>query len=273
MIECVQRNKVRGIIAAAAILPPWDTVNPYKTLQVNTVGITNALEIQRLMELERVVFVSTAGVYGKRSDLSPIDEDSAKNPEILYEDSKLIAEQVCRTYKIRCGVDVRMVRFAFIYGPGQRDIWPLNILLYHALEGKPFKIQEGADYPTDLCYVKDAARGAVQAYLAKQPSSLAYNIGFGRLISVAEIAAALKDIFPEFRYEIGAGLWPSEMHRAWVRGPLRIARARSDLGYSPEYDLKKGLRDFVEWLRVHPEHKSWPKNDLWIVQSGEIGVD
>jgi len=265
MTECVKRNKVEGIIAAAAILPPWDAINPYKTLQVNAMGIANALEVQRLMDLERVVFVSTAGVYGKRSDLSPIDEDSSKNPEIVYEDSKLIGEHVCRTYKTRYGLDVRVVRFSFIYGLGQHDIWPLNILLYHALERKNFKIREGGDYAMDLCYVKDTARGCVQAYVAKQPSALAYNIGFGKLTTVTEIASALKNIFPEFQFEIGPGLWPSEMHRAWVRGPLKIERARTELGYSPQYDLKTGLADLVEELKTRPEHKSWPENDLWIM--------
>lgn len=265
MLECVKRNKVRGIVAVAAILPPWDSANPYKTIQVNAMGIANALEIQRLMDLDRVVFVSTAGVYGKRSDLSPIDEDSAKHPEIVYEKSKLIGEQICQTYRDHYGLDIRVVRFSFVYGPGQHDIWPLNILMYHAFEGKPFKIREGADYGLDLTYVKDTARGCAQAYLAEQVRSFAYNIGFGRLVLVSEIATALTKIFPSFRYEIGPGLWPSEMHRAWVRGPLNIHRAKSELGYSPEYDLERGLVDFIEWLKTHPEHKSWPKNDLWVV--------
>jgi len=264
-LEVVKRNKVRGIIAVAAILPPWDSVNPYKTIRVNGLGIANALETQRLMDLDRAVYVSTAGVYGKRSDLSPIDENSAKHPEIVYEKAKLIGEQVCQTYKDHYGLDIRVVRFPFVYGPGQHDIWPLNVLLYHALEGKTFKIHEGADYALDLTYVKDTARGCVQAYLAERVSSFAYNIGFGRLVPVSEIAAALKKIFPDFRYEIGPGLWPGEIHRAWVRGPLKIDRAKSELGYRPEYELERGLGDFAEWLKAHPEHKSWPKNDLWVV--------
>lgn len=80
---------------------------------------------------------------------------------------------------------------------------------------------------------------------------------------MGEMATTLTKIFPEFPCEIGPGLWPSETYRALVRGPLEIGKARSELGYSPQYDLEKGIQDFVQYLGTCPEHKSWTQSDLF----------
>ena len=267
LIDCVKKYDVEGIISTAAILPPDDVKNPYKTFQVNVDGLVNILEITRIFDLKRLIFISTAGVYGRRYDLKPISEDTPLHPEIYYEKTKMMGEQLCKTYMERYDLDVGIVRFPFVYGPRQHDIWPLNILLYHALKGEPLRVSQGADYVMDYLYVKDAARGSILAYYSKSLPNVVYNIGLGRLVSVSEIADVIKEMFPRFDYVIGLGPWPSELHQSWIRGPLDISRAKTDLGYEPRYEVREGVRDLVEWLQKKPlEYEAWPSNDLWVVK-------
>jgi len=267
LIDCVKEYNVEGIISTAAILPPWDVDDPYKTFQVNVGGLVNVLEITRIFNLKRLIFISTAGVYGKRYDLKPISENTPMHPESYYEKTKMMGEQLCKTYMERYNLDVGIVRFPFVYGPKQHDIWPLNILLYNALKGKPLRVSQGADYVMDYVYVKDAARGCFLAYYAKSLPNVVYNISLGRLVSVSEIADVIKKMFPSFNCIIGLGPWPSELHQSWIRGPLDISRAKTDLGYEPQYDVREGVRDLVEWLRKNPsEYEAWPSSDLWIIK-------
>lgn len=267
LIGCVKKHDVEGIISTAAILPPDDVRNPYKTFQVNVGGLVNVLEITRIFDLKRLIFISTAGVYGKSYDLKTISEDKPMNPEIYYEKTKMMGEQLCKTYMERYDLDVGIVRFPFVYGPKQHDIWPLNILLYYALKGEALRVSQGADYVMDYLHVKDAARGSILAYYAKSLPNVVYNIGLGRLVSVSEIADVIKEMLPSFDCVIGHGPWPSELHQSWIRGPLDISRAKFDFGYEPGYEVREGVRDLVEWLQKNPsEYETWPSNDLWVVK-------
>jgi len=114
LINCVKEYDVEGIISAAAILPPQDIVNPYKTFQVNVGGLANVLEITRIFDLKRLIFISTAGVYGKTYDLKPISENTPMHLEIYYERTKMMGEQLCKTYIEKYNLDVGIVRFPFV---------------------------------------------------------------------------------------------------------------------------------------------------------------
>jgi nucleoside-diphosphate-sugar epimerase len=169
-------------------------------------------------------------------------------------------------YVERYELDVRTVRFPFLYGPRQYVVWPLNIVLYHALTGKLLKLRQGGDYSLEYLYVKDAAAGAISALKSDRAESRIYNIGTGTCTSVRELVAVAKTLFPGFDCEVGDGLWANETLNSWIRGPLDVGRARRELGFSAEFDVERGMRDLAEWEQEHrEEYATWPKNDLWIL--------
>jgi len=166
----------------------------------------------------------------------------------------------------RYGLDVRVIRFPFLYGPRQYVVWPLNIILYHALAGKTLRLRQGGDYSLEYLYVKDAAAGAVAALRSDGAKSHFYNIGTGKCTTVREIVRLAREAFPGFECEAGDGLWSSEMLNSWVRGPLDVSRAAKELGFVAQFDVERGMRDLAAWEEEHPEeYESWPKNDLWIL--------
>lgn len=265
LVKGIKSNRIDGIIHAAAMLPPKDFEQPYKCFQANVVGTANILEMARIFDLKRIIVVSTAGVYGKRSDLEPIREDSVKNPEIVYEYTKLMTEEICRMYREKYGMDIGVVRYAFVYGPRQTLVFPINIVLYHALEKKELKLPEGLDHAMDYTYVKDAAEGTICAFESNDLHRFNYNIAIGRLVSVSEIVDSIKRIIPDFKCQIGPGPWPSEIYRAWTRGPIDISWAKTDLHFKPKYDIGKGIEEYISWLRDTPEeYQVWPKTSGWI---------
>src|SRR5260370_37385255 len=109
------------------------------------------------------------------------------NPEDTYEHTKAVAETWVQTYRERYSLDVRVVRFPFLYGPRQYVVWPLNIVLYHALRGSPLKLARGADYSLEYLHVRDAAKGTILALDAERPRHSVFNIGTGVCVAVREV--------------------------------------------------------------------------------------
>ncbi len=264
VLRAIRKHRVDRIIAAAAKIL-GDQEDPLGTFRVNVLGLANILEAARKEKVERVVSISTAGVYGKRDDLKPLTEDLPIRPEDTYEHTKAQGESLVTMYKVRYSLDIRVVRFPFLYGPTQYLVWPLNIVLYHALKARRLELDQGGDYALEYLFVKDAAKGTILALEADGAVGKTYNIGTGKTTSTFEVAKAVKRLYPSFDYEIGPGEWKSEMLNAWRRGPLDISKAE-EIGYRPTYGIREGLAELDAWERTHPdEYKKWPSNDLWIV--------
>ncbi|HEY3186411.1 MAG TPA: hypothetical protein VGJ70_02980, partial [Solirubrobacteraceae bacterium] len=99
----------------------------------------------------------------------------------------------------------------------------------------------------DVAHAADVADGIAAVLLAPSLRHDAYNVGWGRAATAAEVLTALTRALPDTKIEHR----PDEPSRwgALTRGPLSCARLREDLGWTPRFDLESGLRDYVTWLR------------------------
>ena len=107
-----------------------------------------------------------------------------------------------------------------------------------------------ADDGSDLCYVADCARAIALLQCAQPLHHSTYNIGAGHPASPAQVRDALSRIIPGAALDLAPGRAPGGPgHDTW----LDITRLRHDTGYQPAYDLDRGLREYVGWLRAgHP---------------------
>jgi nucleoside-diphosphate-sugar epimerase len=111
--------------------------------------------------------------------------------------------------------------------------------VWDALVGKPVELNVYES--VDFIYAKDLAQGiALVVHTSPLPHQV-YNLGSGTLTTVEDIEEALKKIFPGVRMSRGK-LIPA-------RPRMDITRARSELGFNPEYKLEAGLRDYVAELK------------------------
>jgi UDP-glucose 4-epimerase len=238
-------NQVRPdcVIHLAASVGEANIGNVYAGFQVNLVGTINVAEAVRLCGVRRLIHASTQALYQGEDPQELLHEDSPLDSRgRVYNASKLACEHVLRTYVAKHKFELALLRFAGVYGyhsvaggPGvavQAAVWA-------AMAGKPVELN--AYESVDFIYAKDLANGiALAAHAASLPHDV-YNLGSGTLTTVQDVEAALGSMFPEIQMRRG-NLTPA-------RPRMDITRARTELGFNPEYKLGAGLRDYVAELR------------------------
>lgn len=262
LLDVIKRRSVTGIIHCAGMLPPhMNNLHPIEALQVNIIGTANVLEAARILGIGPLVVASAAGVMGRPKDLkTPRKEEDVMLPLAgIYPLSKLAIEQLVYTYRQLHKMPVTAVRPRNVYGPGAGfRVQPLFEMIYTAIEGKDFVRAAGGDSIFDYTYVKDMAKGFVQCFERGAPPNHVYNLSYGKGVNMAEVTAIMKKLFPKQRIEVGPGPWEGvveggkefelTVHPA-VMPPQDISRARADLGYSPDWDIERGLTDWVRWFK------------------------
>jgi UDP-glucose 4-epimerase len=257
LLGVLKEHKVTHIVHAAAFVGAVSAANPAQSIQVNVVGTVNVLEAARLFEIRRLVYTSAKGVYGPilgdhgPPSYKPIPEDMPKNPQRIYDSAKLMGEQTVLYYADNFGVDAAILRFATTYGPGKTarhgKMGVTSEIVENPFHGKPFKHPYGGEAKDDFIYNKDSALGIYLATVADKVPSRVYNIGGGEGIGLNDIAAAVRRRIPNAHIEIGPGNnflgMPYPPH-----GVYDVARARKELGFTPEYDVERAVADYIASL-------------------------
>ena len=229
---------------------------------VNTGGTRAVIEAALAAGVSRIVFSSTAAVYGA-PDAIPIDERAPLAPANPYGDSKLAAERLLGEAAAASGgrlatVALRYFNAAGAAGPRGEDHAPESHLVPLALaatrDGGVLKIF-GDDYPTpdgtcvrDYVHVSDLAAAHVAALERLPQAAGAYNLGTGRGSSVREVVHAVA---------AATGRAPSVESAARRAGdpPVLVAsneRARLALGWQPRRSLDDIVADAWRWMGDHP---------------------
>ena len=194
---------------AALVIVEESVSQPARYMQVNTIGTLNLLEAMRRGNCKRLVFSSTAAVYGMPEQV-PITEEHVLRPVNPYGLSKLLAEEQVRYY----GREYRFewVAFRYFNAAGREFPYPaakfrehdthLITRVLNASEGKPLQVF-GTDYPTpdgtcirDYIHVTDICRAHLCAleYLERGGASGCFNIGIGNGNSVKEVVDAASKV-------------------------------------------------------------------------------
>jgi nucleoside-diphosphate-sugar epimerase len=255
LLQTVEENGVDHIIHLAALRNEvlYKSV-PTELLRVNIGGLTNILELARIGKIRRVVFASSASVYGKMDDPNrTIPEDAPLEPNGIYANSKAMCESLCRAYRNVYGVDVINLRISRVYGRlANLDTLefgnPISSFIYKLMQSKSIEEESGADFGGDFTYVPDVADGCFRALVTPSPQSWVFNISTGLFYRLSEVAAALIELFPKAKISIGPGMHPY-ITQSPMRGPLDIRRAQKELSFSVRRDLKGSLEHFIETLR------------------------
>jgi UDP-glucose 4-epimerase len=195
-----------------------------------------------MLRFKRVVFMSSQVVYGRKK-YEPVDEGHPTYPLTPYGVYKLTGEHLGFNYCDLYGVDFIALRFGHGYG---RELIVKNapqMIVENAVRGIPTKWEAGGDFQTDYVYVKDAVQGILLALDAKGVNSRVFNIMSGEYLKISQIADLVKELIPKAQIEIGSGI--TEPQRLLGDGPYSIERAVKELGYQPQYDMRKGLSDLV----------------------------
>jgi nucleoside-diphosphate-sugar epimerase len=217
-------------------------------------AMTNILEAVKDLGITRVVYSSSASIYGqlKKPEGSLVKEDDAVTiyPTYFYRASKTVSEWMGDFYKEKHGVDFVALRYSSVYGPGLYRSIPLE--LKKGVLGqtcRPF-LTRPLD---DLIYVDDVADAVSRALFASKPLSRAYNIGLDRAYTNDDLTRAIKKALPELKFEIGQHPNAAEVAPHRLRSPLDISLAKKDLGWSPQIYLDEGIARLSAWLVAYKQ--------------------
>ena len=223
----------------------------FENLRSNLEGLQNVLLAAHRWGVHRICITSAIGVYAGVSE-NPFREDMplpmiADNPFTTFKkSSELIASYIAT----RAGFEVIHLRISGIWGPRQKSAAANLVvapkLVHAAIRGASPDFQnQSSDHildAYDMCYVKDCARGIALLQKADKLNHSTYNIGSGRIIMNREFVAGIKKVIPNAKIDLPEG--------HCVNMYLDISRIRQDTGYEPEYNVERGIADYVSWLKA-----------------------
>jgi UDP-glucose 4-epimerase len=221
--------------------------DPRAALEVNVTGTFNVAEAAVAAGVQRLVYSSSASVYGDALAV-PMTEEHAFNNRTMYGATKIAGEQILRALDDQHGLEYVALRYFNAYGPRMDDKGVYVSVIAKALDRldaglAPVVFGDGTQ-AYDFIHVADIARSNVLA-LKADCRDAAYNVATGVQTSIAELVALLVELSgvpvePEFR--------PGERSFVTQRVGDTAAAAR-DLGFTAEIALRDGLRDLFEWRR------------------------
>lgn len=218
--------------------------------------LSATFEAARARCVRRIVYISSSCVFD-RSLASEEGEDSlpdAPPPPPGYPFSKLIGEYYCLAYAQQYGLCYTIIRPFNLYGPGEApgrepgDSHVIPDLTARVLMKKtPLEIFGSGQQTRSFTHVRDVARGVVLAMESPCAENQDFNLGSPREVSILELARMVWEICGTGdRFETRTvGVFPNDIERRAVN----IAKARAVLKWAPEIDLRRGLTEYVDWIR------------------------
>jgi UDP-glucose 4-epimerase len=239
---------------AAQIHVDRSYVEPRLTYEINVMGTQNVLEVARIFDVKKVIHTSTSEVYGS-AQYVPIDEKHPLDAPHPYGASKIAADRMCNAYIQTYGMDISIPRFFNIFGPRQRDIGyggVISIFTRRVLNNIPPVIYGDGRQTRDYTYIEDAIR-AFDLVLNHESRLEPINIGSGKEVSIIGLANMIIDLCGK-KGEIKPV--SVEPRIGEVKQLIANAKkAKEILGWESKYDLKEGLKAFIQWYKNYGQEE------------------
>jgi UDP-glucose 4-epimerase len=221
---------------------------PRKALEHNVVGTYNVVEAAHAAGVKKVVYSSSASVYGD-AVFTPMTEDHPFNNRTMYGATKIAGEQFFRAFHEQHGLDYAGMRYMNVYGPRMDYKGTYVSVIMKVLDkidaGEQPVIFGDGSQAYDFVHVADVARANILALKSDASTDRNYNVGTGVKTTIKELVDTLleitgSDVEPEYR--------PQEQmfvtHRVGS-----TENAERDLGFVAQTPYTDGLRSVVEWRR------------------------
>ncbi|HEX6051405.1 MAG TPA: NAD-dependent epimerase/dehydratase family protein [Gemmatimonadaceae bacterium] len=227
----------------------WECVHePRKAIEANVVGTYNVVETAHEAGVKKVVYSSSASVYGDAVTV-PMTEDHPFNNRTMYGATKIAGEQFFRAFHDRHGLDYVGHRYMNIYGPRMDYKGTYVSVIMKVLdridEGLPPLIHGDGAQTYDFVHVADVARANILSLKADATDTF-FNIGTGIPTTIKELVDMLLEI-------TGSDIEPEYLPQEEVFVTHRVGStelAERLLGFRAEMDLRAGLESVVEWRRA-----------------------
>jgi UDP-glucose 4-epimerase len=244
--EAIARERPEAVIHLAAQVDVQRSLkDPLTDSQINILGAINLLNACAGNGIARVVYASSAAVYGNPSYL-PVDESHPAMPQSPYGVSKYTVEHYLRVYRVISGINYTVLRFANVYGPRQDAAGEggvVAIFVDRILKGASPRIFGDGEQTRDFIYVKDVAAASIAAL--RRGDGGPFNVSTGEGLSVNHLFQTLKKITGSPLEQVYKPPRPGDITHSYLANEKTCAA----LGWRPRYSLEEGLRETVEFYR------------------------
>jgi UDP-glucose 4-epimerase len=229
---------------------------PRDALDVNVVGVYNVIELCQELGIKKVVYSSSASVYGDAVQI-PMTEEHPFNNRTFYGATKIAGEQFLRAFNDMYGLNYVGLRYMNIYGPRMdykgTYVSVIMKVLDRIEQGLPPIIFGDGSQSYDFIHVSDVARANLLA-LQSEATDEFFNVGMGIRTTINELVTMLLEI-------TGSPLQPEyrSQERMFVTHRIgSIERAEKMLGFRATMPLREGLRSVVAWRQTDQQRAAAP---------------
>ena len=232
-----------SVVHLAAVSINKSLADPYESIDINLAGSHNVFAAAADHQVRRLVFASSASVYGDPQKI-PMHEDDPLNPLTPYCISKRTGEDLLAFYQRQRGLSWIALRYFNVYGEGQKTTAYYTSVINHFVtrlhNGQPPVIDGKGEQSMDFIHVHDVARATVLA-LESDVANRPINVGTGIDTSIAQLARMLIDA-------VGIDVEPHFNPREVLvsRRAADTTRAKHVLGFEPSITVEEGMTNLVK---------------------------
>jgi len=234
---------------AAAVSVPESIEKPVEYTMTNIMGTVNMMEAAAKNGVKKFVYASSSAVYGD-DETMPKREEGLGNRLSTYAVTKYAAEEYAYQYTLHYGLDCYGMRYFNVYGcrqdPNGAYAAVIPKFIECLLRDEPPTINGDGEQSRDFVYVEDVVQANLLACVAPhEAAGEAYNVASGKRSSLNEMYAVLSEL-------LGKDLKP--VFAPERKGDIRhsgadISKIKKKLGYAPEYDFEKGIKEAIQWYK------------------------
>lgn len=219
---------------------------PRAAFETNIRGTFNVLEACRKHKIKRLIYSSSASVYGDAVEI-PMTENHPYNNKTFYGATKIASEHLFQAYHYKYGLEGVCLRYMNVYGPRQdfkgAYVAVIVKMIDNVLKGKSPEIYGDGSQSYDFIHVEDVARANVLAIESQVPFGF-YNVGTGIKTSIKEVTEMILNICN--REDLGIKY--NESGETFVKHRIGdIVSSKKDLNFTSNICLRDGLKTLINW--------------------------
>ena len=240
VLEVFQKGCFDFVIhQAAQTMVPKSLEDPRYDCDVNILGTVNVLEACRVTGVKKIVFASSAAVYGDAATV-PVQEDAPAQPTSFYGLSKLTIERYLALYHDLFGIEYAALRYANVYGERQGDGGEggvISIFTRKIRAGQSLGIFGSGEQTRDFIYVGDVANANIAAMTSSSGSSGIYNISTQSETTVNELIAVLSHVAKRTAEKTYLPMREGDIYRS----SLANGKSLKNFDWRPQMSLSEGI--------------------------------
>lgn len=251
IFEVIKKEKPDVIFHLAASKSVNESLNnPMEFSKTNIVGSVNVINSAYRLGIKKLIFTSTAGVYGESSKGKKQNESDVLNPSSPYAWTKLAIEEYITYMNKYNNMECVVLRFANVYGPGGISEYKsvVNIFIEKLIKKETIKIHSNGSQTRDFVFIDDlidVCESIIKTNFSKIKKSPIFNVSTGKDITISNLMNLISyftQIVPNITYE-------KNIFSGQKNSILNPQKAKKMLKWKAQTSLKKGVIETISFYK------------------------